>query len=333
MDTKLSSTETILAPDLKLRTTQWSDLEGVAQLILDVCTADGDPTLAVTPEELAHEWKAPGFELEKDSWVILTTKGQIVGYEEFVERHAHASLMADGYVHHNYRGLGIGTALLRALEARAREELKLAEPDLRVFIRSGMPTKDTAACQLHEAEGYRPIRFSWHMEIKLKEAPRPPVWPAGIELRPFVLEQHDYQLFEAHEEAFSDHWGHTPGTFEHWQHNMSGREGFDPSLWFIAWDGDQIAGYSLCRYRMGTGWVGMLGVRRPWRKRGLGEALLHHSFGEFYKCGMPTIGLGVDAQNPTGATRLYQKAGMTIAAEYVTYEKELRPGREPEEQD
>ena len=71
-------------------------------------------------------------------------------------------------------------------------------------------------------------------------------------------------------------------------------------------------------------------MRRPWRKRGLGEALLLHAFNEFYKRGMLTIGLGVDASNPTGATRLYQKVGMTVAVEDVLYEKELRPGRELE---
>jgi ribosomal protein S18 acetylase RimI-like enzyme len=142
--------------------------------------------------------------------------------------------------------------------------------------------------------------------------------------------EQDEAVFEAHEEAFSDHWGHTRGTYEEWLHRFSER---DLSLWFIAWDGDQVAGYSLCRFRMGIGWVGTLGVRRPWRKRGLGEALLLHSFAEFHRRGMQTIGLGVDAANPTGATRLYQKAGMKVAAEYVIYEKELRPGRDPEEQE
>jgi GNAT superfamily N-acetyltransferase len=169
MDTQIKTTETILAPGLKLRLAQWADLEPVTQLILDVCTADGDPTVAVTSEELAREWKSPGFELEKNVWVVETADGRIVGYEEFNERHAHASLMGDGYVHPEYHGLGIGTAMLRALEARAGAEMKLAEPDLRVFIRNGMMAGDTVARQMHESEGYVPIRFSWHMEIKLEE--------------------------------------------------------------------------------------------------------------------------------------------------------------------
>jgi ribosomal protein S18 acetylase RimI-like enzyme len=64
----------------------------------------------------------------------------------------------------------------------------------------------------------------------------------------------------------------------------------------------------------------------------LGEALLLYSFNEFYKRGTTTIGLGVDAQNPTGATRLYKKAGMYVASEAVVYEKELRAGRNVDEE-
>jgi ribosomal protein S18 acetylase RimI-like enzyme len=71
-----------------------------------------------------------------------------------------------------------------------------------------------------------------------------------------------------------------------------------------------------------------LGVRRPWRKRGLGLALLHHSFNEFYRRGKRKVGLGVDAQNLTGALRLYEKAGMHVDQAYDTYEKELREGTE-----
>jgi ribosomal protein S18 acetylase RimI-like enzyme len=98
-------------------------------------------------------------------------------------------------------------------------------------------------------------------------------------------------------------------------------------LWLIAWEGDQIAGFSQNRYLNKIGWVGTLGVRRPWRKKGMGLALLTHSFAEFYKRGIKTVGLGVDAANPTGATRLYEKAGMSVANSYVVYEKELRAGK------
>ena len=303
----------------------------MAGLILKVCTHDGDPTVATTAPELANGWKTEGFTLETDAWVVETARGEIVGYEEFYNRHAHAVLQGDGYVDPDHMGRGIGTTLLRALDARARQEMEMAEPDVRVFIRNGMSIGDTVAREMHEAEGYRPIRFSWRMEIKLPEQPPAPQWPDGIVLRPFDLEQHNRQVFEADDEAFRDHWGHTPWTYSLWKQRMNDSEGFDPALWFIAWDGDQVAGFSLCRYRMGIGYVGSLGVRRPWRKRGLGKALLLHSFGEFFRRGMQTVGLGVDASNPTGATRLYQKAGMHIAAEYVIYEKEFHPGRELED--
>ena len=331
MNTNLKLDEATLDPSLRLRSVKWDDSQAVAQMILEVSIADGDPTVTTTEEDLKRFWSDPNFNMETDAWAVETQDGRIVGYQEFYEKQAHAAMVGDGYVHPQFHELGIGTTMLRTLEQRARQEMELAEPDLRVYLRNGVPANDLAACKLHENEGYQPIRFSWHMEIQLTEAPGVPSFPAGIELRPFNLEQHNHVVYEAHEEAFSDHWGHVRGSFEDWNHHMIERENFDPSLWFIAWDGDQIAGYSLCRYRMDTGWVGSVGVRRPWRRRGLAEALLLHSFGEFYKRGRTTIGLGVDAQNPNGATQLYQKAGMYVASEVVVYEKEIRPGRNGDE--
>jgi len=332
----MGQTPSLSLPEaFELRTAGWEDLEPVAQLILDECTAAGDPSIAVSADVLREEWKTPGFNLTTDAWVVTTEEGHVVGYEEFFNRYAHASLRGDGYVHPDYLGHGIGTTMLRVLEERAREEMKLAEPEHRVFIRNGLSTGDTAARELHEAEGYQPIRFFWRMEKNLDEAPSAPTWPDGIQLRPFDYEAHDYLLYRAHSEAFRDHWGHTPSSYEDWQHHMN-PETNDTSLWYIAWEnarngnGDQIAGYCLCKYRMDNAWVGTLGVRRPWRKRGLGLALLLHSFGEFHKRGHTSINLGVDAGSPTGATRLYKRAGMRVGAEYVTYEKELRPGVEPE---
>ncbi len=227
----------MLDPGLLLRPAQWTDLESVAQLILDVCTNDGDATMAVSPAVLENEWKSPGFNLHTDAWVVTNADGRVVGYEEFVNRHAHAFLQGDGYVHPDFMGKGIGTAMLRALEVRARKEMKLADPDMRVFIRNGMAIGDTVSREMHENEDYKPIRFFWRMEITLDGPPSIAVWPEGVELRPFELEKHNRAVYLAHEEAFRDHWGHTPHAYEEWQHRMNNEE-LDPSLWFIAWDKD-----------------------------------------------------------------------------------------------
>ncbi len=92
----------------------------------------------------------------------------------------------------------------------------------------------------------------------------------------------------------------------------------------VAWDGDEIAGLSLCRSSEGgdpdLGWVDILAVRRPWRRRGLALALLLHSFHELRARGRPRVGLGVDAENLTGAVRLYERAGMAPTQQHDVYE-------------
>jgi len=321
------TTMNTLSKNLTLRHAGWTDLEAVAQLIYDVCEADGDTTVANTPEELRNWWGTEGFNIETDAFVVEAQDGRLAGYEELFNENAHVHLNADGYVHPKFKGLGVGTSLLHAAEVRAGEHIPLAAPDLRVFIRVSTDSKDETGNAMFAHEGYSVIRHHWRMEIKLDKAPPAAILSDGIELRPFIREQHDRLVWEADNEAFRDHWGSHESTFEEWQHRKFGKSDFDPSLWMIAWDGDQIAGYSQNRFRMGIGWIGTLGVRRPWRKKGLGLALLQHSFGEFHKRGMNTIGLGVDASNPTGATRLYHRAGMYVASEFVTYEKELRPGQ------
>ena len=333
MNTNAINVEDSILPEaFRLRPAAWRDLEAVTQLIYDVCEADGDTTLAVTPEELKHEWEAPGFELERDAFLVEIDERQIVGYEEFFNEHEHAQLRTDGYVHPDFKGRGIGTTLLRTIERRARQEIALAAIDMRVSLQSIIDNRDPDSHELHRNEGYQPLRYHWRMEIVLNEPPQEPKLPEGIELRPFVKGEQDVAVWNAQNESFRDHWGSHDVTLEEWRRSRFDDPEFDPSLWKIAWEGNEVAGISLNRYRMGIGWIRTLGVRRPWRKRGLGEALLLHSFAEFYRRGKKTIGLGVDAQNPTGATRLYQKAGMYPASEFITYEKELRPGRELDEE-
>src|ERR1044072_2258594 len=123
MDTKFKTDAAILDRGQKLRSARWSDLEAVTQLIYEACAADGDTVVAVTAEELKHEWETPGFDLEQDAFLVETSAGQVVGYEEFFNEHEHAKLRTDGYVHPDFRGRGIGTALLRIIEERARDEM------------------------------------------------------------------------------------------------------------------------------------------------------------------------------------------------------------------
>lgn len=181
--------------------------------------------------------------------------------------------------------------------------------------------------KLLEQKGYRVVRSNWRMEIEMHQPPLGPLWPYGISMRTFVPGQDERATFEAMDEVFQDHWGHIPGNYEEWCHWMLKREDFDPTLWFLACDGNEIAAGSLCMNES-IGWVDDLAVRRPWRRAGLGMALLLHSFGEFYRRGIRKVGLHVDSQNLTGATRLYDRAGMHIARRHNWYEKELRPGVE-----
>jgi ribosomal protein S18 acetylase RimI-like enzyme len=173
------------------------------------------------------------------------------------------------------------------------------------------------------------------MRIDLTEAPPAPVWPEGITLRPFDPDRDLEAVARADSEAFRDHWGFIERPFDqelqmfrHWL----GEPRFDASLWFVAMRGAEVAGVSLCDPWVdddpGMGWVSSLGVRRAYRKQGLGLALLRHSFGELYRRGRRKVGLGVDAFNLTGALRLYERAGMRVYRQNNTYEKELRPGVE-----
>ena len=320
-----------LPKNYTLRNGTWDDLETVVKLVYDVCVDNGDASNAYSVEELREIWKDPNLILETDTWVVTTDTGRVVGYEEFYNGDAHAYLIGDGYVHPDFMGQGIGTAMLRALDKRANEEKEKADPELRVFIRNGMSIGEIVAREMHEAEGYAPVRFSWRMEIDLEEAPPTLTLLDGIELRPFDQEAHAQLVYEAHEEAFSKNWGHAFIPFEEWKRRHIEISEYNPELWFVLWDGDEVAAYAVNHYKSDSGYVSILGVRPAWRKRGLGLILLNRTFSAFYERGTKNVGLAVDASSPTGATRLYKRAGMRVETEYVSYEKELRPGREIEE--
>ncbi len=314
-----------LPPGFLVRHPTMDDLDAVTKLTNAGEIADfGTPETTI--ELVRTRWQAPGVDLAADNWLVISPEGHVVGYAG-ISDNEHARVLANIRVHAEYQSQGIATVLLQRVEGRARQHVPSAPPGARVTLNTWTSSRNAAIKQLLEQSGYILVRHSWDMEIEMHEAPPVPQWPEGVTVRTFVLCL-ERAVFETDDEAFQDHWGYMPGKFEEWQYWTIKRENFDPTLWFLAFDGNEMAGISLCTYERGDGWVETLAVRRPWRRKGLGIALLFHSFGEFYRRGTHKVGLGVDSQNLTGATRLYERAGMHVARQYDTYQKELRPGVE-----
>jgi mycothiol synthase len=292
---------------------------------------------SVDENAVRNEWVSPGFDPAEDIRLIFAPNGEMAGYiEVWIISKPPVHPWIWGRVHPKYESLGVGTWMLQWGEAHALQALKNIPDELRFAPRVGIWRQAERSKKLFEDMGYSYIRSSYHMMIEM-DAPVPePVWPQGITLRTFNPAKDAEAVYYADTEAFRDHFGFIEPPFEEgfkrFKHFQINYEGFDPTLWFLAMDGDEIAGVNLCRphyfHDPELGWVGSLGVRRPWRKRGIGLALLRHSFNEFYRRGKRKVGLGVDAQNLTGALRLYENAGMHVHSAFENYEKELRAGTE-----
>ena len=285
-------------------------------------------------ESIRAEWQAPGVDPAEDICHIIAPSGELVGHVEVwttAKPLVHPELWAR--LDPDYEDMGIGTWMMHWAEERALRALPSVPSELRFAPRVGVYRQALKAKSLFEDLGYHHIRSLYHMLIEM-DVPVPKAeFPEGITLRPYNPATDAEAVYRAEAEAFRDHYGYVEKPFEKWKYERE-HGGYDPALFFIAIDGPsgEIAGINFCRshssYDADRGWVGSLGVRRPWRKRGLGLALLRHSFNEFYRRGRRRVGLGVDAQNLTGALRLYESAGMHVDQAYDTYEKELRPGTE-----
>ena len=132
--------------------------------------------------------------------------------------------------------------------------------------------------------------------------------------------------YDVHQEAFEDTWEPIHWSYEEWAHAYVEPPHFERGLWFLAWDGPDPCGAAICRRHstaLDLGWVAVLGVRRDWRRRGIGHALLAQAFGAFAERGLARAGLGVDSENPTGANALYEDVGMSSTSRFDIYERIL----------
>jgi mycothiol synthase len=246
--------------------------------------------------------------LERNTW-LLEENGAVVG-AAFAQLFGELGNSA-GVVRPSARGRGLGTRLADLVETRLTEE---GARRMHTWTVAG----DSAADDLFGARGFTEARRFWDMAIELDAEPPEPAVPVEA-----FGEEDALAFHETLDEAFSEHWEHDSEPFEEWWVRQRRRENFDPSLWFVIRDGDELAGVARNEARALSGYVGALGVRRAWRGRGYGRALLLHTFREFRRRGLTRATLGVDASNATGATRLYESVGMYVEQENVVWQKVL----------
>jgi mycothiol synthase len=274
--------------------------------------------VADTSADDVNTWlEAPNLDPERDARVAVLADGRIAGYVDVTDDNLeHRRYWIDLRVRPGYDG----SSLLSAAERRVRETAVAG-----AIVRGFLSGHDETLRSVYESAGYRLVRHSLRMRIDLDGPPASPEWPDGIAVHVFEPGRDDEAVYEAHMEAFADHWDFVPDAFEDWSELLLRSATFDPSLWFLAEAGGEIAGICLClsERRPNTGHVGILGVRPQWRRRGLGRCLLLHSFRELRQRGREKADLGVDAENLTGAVRLYEQAGMHIAHRTDSYEKRL----------
>lgn len=261
--------------------------------------------------DIEDEWRR--LDLARDA-LVVEEAGRMVGYGTVEERPGLGR--ADGYVDPAQTGRGVGALLVSQLEA----ELVARGA---TCIQNATLLADTRAHDLLRSHGYEEVRRFRQMRIALEREPTAPVWPDGVEVTSF--DPADAEAFhEAYESAFADHWQHHRRTFEEWRREQLDREGFSPDLWTVVRaNGEIVAGTICLPERGGVAWVSRLFTRADWRRRGIGEALLHDAFAKFRRLGKREAGLGVDATSTTGADRLYERVGMHVHWAAVVFEKRI----------
>jgi ribosomal protein S18 acetylase RimI-like enzyme len=275
-----------------------------------------------TEAELREDWER--FDLDRDAWLV-DLEGRLAGVAHMLDRRG-GRFVGDAYVHPESTGRGVGSLLLELLEGRARERRDEWPDGERILVQAAHLVGDEAAPALFHGRGYERARSFFRMVADVTQEHPAPEWPAGVELRPFDVELHGRDLHAAEQRAFAHEWGHVDRPYDEWRERAFDRPRVDPSLVPVVWAGGELVAFSLnyAKRNGDWGWIGTLGVREGWRRRGLGLALLRESFRRFRDTGETTVALGVDTQNPTGATRLYERAGMHVLWQADVWEKELR---------
>ncbi|HYM63427.1 MAG TPA: GNAT family N-acetyltransferase [Gaiellaceae bacterium] len=297
---------------MEIRRPTLADAAGVAELLTARDAIDFGETRETTGDEVASWWRPELKRLAQETWVAFE-EGRVVGYASVRPTGDVAAIDDESSVHPDARGRGIGSALVDEAEGLAIAR-RLPRVHLTVVNDDGR--------SLARERGYALVRHFWRMEIDLSDSePVEPELPEGVAIRQYRPGADDQALHAMDQEAFGEHWEFVPTELDEWLGWRQEREDYVPALWQLAVAEGEVAGAALCFGERDRGWVLDLGVRKRWRGRGLGLALLHAGFRELRGGGYTKVGLEVDSANETGATRLYERAGMAVTRQYDTYEK------------
>jgi mycothiol synthase len=284
-------------------------------LIADQIEDAAEPVLDA--DFLRQQWSRTDFDLAADAWVVTNGARTIVAYGQ-VRREEPDVVDSWGVVHPAHRGRGIGHSLLDRIEARATELLAgVPSPRFRHAINAG----DRAAAVMLGVRGLRPVRHFWHMQIDLTEPLEPGAVPAGIEIGGIEPRDDLPAIHAILEEAFIDDWGDHPEPFDRWVEDLAASPGHDPTLWLLAREAGTAVGVLTASAGDEGVWVEWLAVLASHRGCGIGAALLRHSFASFAVRGLRRVRLNVDAENPTGATGLYERVGMRVVNRWDLWER------------
>jgi mycothiol synthase len=256
--------------------------------------------------------------------VALDEAGRVVGYACSSGADPADAIDLTCVVHPDVETRGLDEHLMELALRRAGEQAEEA----------GLPRRDVTvavACVRGDARrrdllaglGFTSNRVFVRMTISARDLPEPPPWPDGITVTTFRPGVDDRALHGVLQEAFLDHYRGRPVPFEVWSAQVLGDQDFDPELVLVARAGDEPVGAVLCLPLPDAGWIDQLAVRRPWRGRGLGTALLVRALHLLAARGYERLALGVDTQSVTGADRLYRRIGMTPQREIDVYERRL----------
>jgi ribosomal protein S18 acetylase RimI-like enzyme len=228
-----------------------------------------------------------------------------------------------GGVHPNWRGQGLGRTMLAWQIDRAEQMHKEIAPDAVWQAQRGIELDDHDAVRLFQRYALTPVRYWFEMTADTVAAPAVPA-PVGVTI---VAYQPAYEsaVHEAHMAAFRDHWGFQYREREEWLELTVRQKTFLPRLSRVVLDGDELAGYLLAHLDTDPSRVhiGLIGVKRPWRRRGLAGAMLADVLRAARLAGHTCAALGVDADSLTGAVGVYERVGFRIDHRAVTYSRSL----------